>query len=162
MSFTLRIIQISMVACIALFFSTVAFDNITDPKSNWFFVQHVLSMDTTYKSPAIMWRAITDPAWQKAGYNLIIAGEATAAVLCWLGSIVLLLKINQPQAVFYETKTLAFIGLFVGFILYMVGFIIIGSEWFSMWQSPTWNGQRTAGLFISFIMFIMIFLRMPD
>ena len=52
----------------------------------------------------------------------------------------------------------AFIGLFFGFILYMVGFIIIGSEWFCMWQSSTWNAQSTAGLFVSLIMFVMIFL----
>ena len=25
-----------------------------------------------------------------------------------------------------------------------VGFIVIGSEWFAMWQSAAWNGKSTA------------------
>jgi predicted small integral membrane protein len=57
---------------------------------------------------------------------------------------------------------MAFIGLFLGFILYMVGFIVVGGEWFSMWQSSTWNAQETAGLFASLIMLVMIFLGLSE
>lgn len=40
----------------------------------------------------------------------------------------------------------------------MVGFIIIGGEWFAMWQSSKANGQTAAGLFVSLILFVMIVL----
>jgi predicted small integral membrane protein len=159
MSFTLRFIQSCMGACIALFFTLVALDNCLDYESNWAFVQHVLSMDTTYKSTAVMSRAIDNPLMQKAAYFFIICWESMTAVMCWLGCMILFAKINRTQSEFNEAKMFSFIGLFLGFLLYMVGFMIIASEWFDMWQSPHWNGQSTAGLFVSLIMFIMIFLK---
>lgn len=147
-----------MVASIALFFSIVTFNNVLDFESNWLFVKHVLSMDTTYHSRALMWRAITNPFHQKYAYYFLIGWECLTAIICWVGCIVLMLKIKKNEATFNESKKIAFIGLFLGFLLYMVGFIIVGGEWFSMWQSTTWNGQMTAGLFINLIMFVMIFL----
>lgn len=150
MSHYLRLIQFGMVATIALFFSLAALNNITDFESNWLFVQHVLSMDTTFEQSALLWRAITDPIIQKYAYYFIIFWEILTAILCWLGCFFLLIK---------ESKKMAYIGLFFGFLLYMIGFIIIGGEWFSMWQSKIWNGQMKSGLFINFIMFVMIFLR---
>ena len=42
-----RLCKIVLVASIALFFTFIAFGNISDFDSNWQFVQHVLSMDTT-------------------------------------------------------------------------------------------------------------------
>lgn len=80
-------------------------------------------------------------------------------MLCWIGCFILLRNVKRSEMIFNYSKQIAFIGLFFGFLLYMVGFIIIGGEWFSMWQSKTWNGQMTAGLFISLIMFVMIFLQ---
>jgi predicted small integral membrane protein len=63
-----RSCKIALVAAVALFFTLVAVGNITDYDSNWQFVQHVLSMDTTFPDSKIHWRAITDPAIQQAGY----------------------------------------------------------------------------------------------
>ena len=158
----LRIIKTGMVATIALFFTVIAWDNIIDFKSNFLFVQHVLSMDTTFHQPAMMERAITNANIQTSFYYFIIATEFLTALCCWMGVIVLILNINQTSQQFNRSKTLVNIGLFIGFALYMVGFIIIGGEWFAMWQSPTWNGQMKAGLFISLIMFVMIFLNLHE
>jgi predicted small integral membrane protein len=118
----------------------------------------VLSMDTTFDT-TLMWRSITSPVMQIATYYFIIAWEILTAIICWIGCFILLSKIKENNSRFNESKKIAFIGLFFGFLLYMVGFIIIGSEWFNMWQSRSWNGQMTAGLFISMIMFVMIFLK---
>ena len=159
MSHSLRLIKISMVASIALFFSVVAFDNIIDFKSNFLFVQHVLSMDTTFHDPSLMTRAITNPLIHRYAYLLIIAFEMMTAIMCWMGCVALLSNIRHPASQFNKAQKIAFIGLFLGFLLYMVGFIIIGGEWFSMWQSIAWNGQMKAGLFINLIMFVMIFLQ---
>jgi predicted small integral membrane protein len=75
---------------------------------------------------------------------------------------ILLSKIKEDANYFDEAKKTAFIGLFMGFLLYMIGFIVVGGEWFSMWQSSTWNGQMKAGLFISLIMFVMLFIKNSD
>ncbi len=159
---TLRVIKISMVASIALFFSIVALNNIIDFNSNWLFVQHVLSMDTTFRASTLMARAITNSTIQKYIYYMLIFWETLTAIICWIGCVILLLKIKTSLHQFNASKKMAYIGLFFGFILYMVGFIIIGGEWFSMWQSSTWNGQTTAGLFIGLIMFVMIFLQQGE
>src|SRR3546814_12098225 len=66
--------------------SLAGFGNVTDYGSNQAFVQHVLAMDTTFQSPALMWRAITDPALQTAAYLAIIAAEIAGAVLLWWGA----------------------------------------------------------------------------
>jgi predicted small integral membrane protein len=161
-SLIMRLIKSAMVASIALFFSLVGFNNIADYPTNYAFVQHVTSMDTTFLSSNLMYRAVTNPAIQRVSYWLIIFWQLFTALMCWIGFFVMLLKIKAYPEHFNRARTIAFIGLFLGFILYIVGFIIIGGEWFNMWQSHTWNGQITAGLFVSLIMFIMIFLHQED
>jgi len=154
----LRYIKLGMVGAIALFFSLAGFDNLIDCTSNLPAVQHVLSMDTTFHVPILMRRAITNPAIQRGVYYSIIAWELLTAGMCWIGCARLLFNIHAPDIQFNKAKNVAFIGLFLGFLLYMVGFITIGGEWFCMWQSPSWNAQTTAGLFVSLITFVMIFL----
>ena len=77
-----RAAKLVMVTSLAAFAFIVTFDNITDYASNFAFVQHILSMDTTFPNNALMYRAITEPlAWHVA-YVLIIAAEgATCACL---------------------------------------------------------------------------------
>lgn len=162
MSLSLRFIKICMVASIALCFSLIAFNNLMDLKTNFLFVQHVMSMDTTFHVPHLMSRAMTDPVIQKYVYYFIIGWQIWVALLCWLGALKLLSNIKEAPEFFKRSRKTAFWGLFFGFLLYMVGFIIIGGEWFCMWQSHVWNGQMTAGLFVTLIMFVMLFLQSPD
>src|SRR3990167_5276644 len=159
MSISTRYIKIGMVASIALFFSLVAFDNIIDFTSNFPALQHVLSMDTTFHISSLMKRAIINPSIQWGSYLVIVTWEILTATLCWIGCFRLLWYINSDSGVFHIVKSTALIGLFCGFLLYMVGFVVIGGEWFCMWQSKIWNAQNAAGLFVSFILFVMIFLQ---
>jgi|SRR6516162_3455323 len=85
----IRAAKVATVAAIAIFASLVAFGNLTDYDTNLAFIQHVLSMDTIFVSSTIKYRAITDPALQRAAYALIIATEAATAVLCWIGAAAL-------------------------------------------------------------------------
>ena len=162
MTIGIRYIKSGMVASIALFFSLVAFDNLIDFSSNVPALQHVLSMDTTFHVPILMRRAITNSSIQWGAYCLIVAWEILIAIICWFGCFKLLRHIHVSNTTFHTMKSTALIGLFCGFLLYMVGFIIIGSEWFCMWQSPTWNAQSTAGLFVSLILFVMIFVQQSE
>jgi len=68
-----------MVASLALFALLVTFDNLTDYDTNYAFVHHVLSMDTTFPGNALLYRRVTLPALWQAGYGLIIAGEGLTA-----------------------------------------------------------------------------------
>ncbi len=83
----LRVSKTLMVFAIALFASSVAFDNITDYSTNFDFVRHVLLMDTTFPGNGIMYRAITSLALHHVAYVGIITLETATAALCWVGGI---------------------------------------------------------------------------
>ncbi|MDE1993667.1 MAG: DUF2165 domain-containing protein [Rhizobiaceae bacterium] len=155
-----RLCKVALVAAVALFFALVAFGNITDYGSNWLFVQHVLSMDTTFADSDLHWRAVTSPTLQTAGYLVIIAVETLTALLLWLGAIVLLLAVGGDE--FGRKKSVAVAGLTLGILLYSVGFISIGGEWFAMWQSQVWNGEQKAFDFITMIGVVLIILSLPE
>ncbi|WP_099514846.1 DUF2165 family protein [Microvirga ossetica] len=43
------------------------------------------------------------------------------------------------------------IGLTTCLLIWLVGFIAIGGEWFGMWMSPQWNGIEAAFHFSALI-----------
>ena len=63
----------------------VTFDNLTDYDTNYAFVRHVLSMDTTFPGNALLYRRVTSPALWQAGYALIIAGEGLTGIALAVG-----------------------------------------------------------------------------
>ena len=131
----LRASKAALVAAVALFASLVTFGNLTDYDTNFVFVQHVLSMDTIFPFSTIKYRAITSPALHHAAYAFIIAAEAATAVLCWIGAAALARRLRADAAAFNRAKACAVLGLTLGFLLWQVGFMSIGGEWFGMWQS---------------------------
>jgi predicted small integral membrane protein len=158
----IRAAKVVTVAAIALFASLVAFGNITDYNTNFVFVQHVLSMDSVFPFSTITYRAITSPALHHAAYALIIAAEALTAVLCWIGAVALTRRLRADARSFNGAKTFAVAGLLLGFLIWQVGFMSIGGEWFGMWQSKDWNGVPSAFRFVATIALVLIFVAMPD
>jgi predicted small integral membrane protein len=158
----IRVVKAALVAAIALLASLVAFGNLTDYGTNFAFVQHVMSMDTIYPFSTIRYRAISAPALHHAAYALIITAEVITAVLCWIGAVRLVLQIRADAGVFNRAKTFAIAGLAAGFLLWQVGFISIGGEWFGMWQSQQWNGVPSAFRFVMTIIAVLIFVALPD
>jgi predicted small integral membrane protein len=158
----LRAAKAALVAAIALFATLVAFGNLTDYNTNFVFVEHVLSMDTIYPFSTIKYRAITSPALHHAAYAIIIAAEAATAVLCWIGAVLLVRHLRADARTFNRAKTYAALGLTLGFLLWQVGFMSIGGEWFGMWQSQQWNGVPSAFRFLMTIIAVLIFVALPD
>ncbi|WLQ14483.1 DUF2165 domain-containing protein [Hahella aquimaris] len=156
-----RYSKIALVWAAAIFATLVAFNNLTDYGSNFAFVSHVLSMDTTFPDNQGMWRALTSPVIHHSAYALIIATESLVAILCWMGGYRLLQNVRDVEQ-FNQAKGLAILGLTLGVILWFTGFIAIGGEWFLMWQSKTWNGQQGAFRFTVILGVTMIYLNMPD
>jgi predicted small integral membrane protein len=156
----IRLCKVSLVAAIAFFFTLVAYGNLSDYGSNEQLVRHVLSMDTTFPASSLRWRAINTPGLQTACYWLIIATELAAAAVLWIGCIRLLGALGSTG--FHRAKAVAAAGLTLGFLLYAVGFIVIGGEWFAMWQSQTWNVQEKALGFLAMMGVILIILLLPE
>lgn len=157
-----RISKIVMVAGLGLFGLLVAFNNITDYGSNFEFVKHVLSMDTTFPGNKAMYRAIPVPAVWHLGYWVIIAGEALTGALFAGAAWEMFTARHADAAGFRRAKRLVAAGAATGFLVWFVGFMVIGGEWFLMWQSPSWNGQTAAFQFYVTILLVLIHVMGPD
>ncbi|WP_107839581.1 DUF2165 family protein [Metasolibacillus meyeri] len=143
-SFALRLLKMYVLLLAGLFGIFVLIGNLMDYGSNEQFVKHVLSMDTTFEDNALMWRAITNPVMHTIGYWLLIVAEALFSFLAIFGAYQLFKHRKASGTVFNAAKKFGFYAFIVGFSIWFLGFIVIGSEWFAMWQSPIWNGKQTA------------------
>lgn len=150
--------KLVLLAAIALWLALVAFGNLTDYGSNWPFVQHVLAMDTIFPNAAIHYRAIPSPLLQRAAYALIIAIETLAATLCWFGAWRLWRARHASAMAFHRAKRLAVVGLTLGLLLWLGGFMAVGGEWFGMWMSTQWNGLESAFRFVVVLMAALLYL----
>ena len=159
---TVRLAKILLVCLVGLFSLLVGADNIIDYGTNYAFVQHVMSMDTVFPNSSLTWRAITSPALQHAAYAAIIAAELLTGVLCLLGAWRLWNARVYFASEFNAAKDLAVAGLVLGFALWFFGFMVVGGEWFQMWQSQSWNGQEAAFRFTGCIGLVLIFLAQKD
>lgn len=135
----------------ALYIFLVALGNVTDYGTNYAFVQHVLSMDTTnFGQPAgqgldpdVMWRAIDNPVAWNIGYIGIIIAESLAAILL-IVALVFFVRALFGRAGYGPARLWSSMGLALIVLVFAGGFIALGGEWFQMWRSVAWNGLDPA------------------
>ncbi len=140
----LRYCKILLLAANAFFLLLVVFNNITDYGSNYAFVENVLNMSTTFPDNAAMWRAIENPVIYHTFYVSIIGWEALAMVIIGIGTWKLWQAREDKAELFNMAKKWGCYGLTVSLLQWYVAFLTVGSEWFLMWQSESWNGQDAA------------------
>jgi predicted small integral membrane protein len=159
---TLRTIKTLLVAGVALLYTLVVFNNITDYGSNYEFVRHVMMMDTTFPGNHGMWRAIGSPALHTAFYVSIIAWEFATMLLCWWGAARMALVRHAPATVFHQAKRLSIAALTLGLLQWLVAFLAVGAEWFLMWQSKEWNGQEAGLRMFTVLGIVLLLVTQPD
>ena|SRR5579871_5380070 len=159
---TLRAIKILLVFGVALFYTLVVFNNVTDYGSNYEFVHHVLMMDSTFPGNHGMWRAIDSPALHTAFYLSIISWETVTMLLCWWGGIQMARTLRAPAAEFHQAKRVAISALTLSMLMWLVAFLSVGAEWFLMWQSKTWNGQEAAFRMFTVVGIVLLVVMQPD
>ena len=157
----LRVCKSIVCFSLAIFALLVCLNNLMDYGSNYAFVQHTLSMDTVFPDNTLKYRAILDPFIWSLAYGLIIFTEFLTGILLLIGAISLLKNIHSPVA-FTRAKNWVYLGCLARFLLWFFGFIVIGGEWFCMWQSEKWNGVEAAFRFVVLIMFTLLFTAMPE
>lgn len=157
-----RLAKIAMTAALAGFAFIVTYDNLIDYGSNYEFVKHVLSMDTTFPGNKLMDRAITDPRIWTLTYAAIIAGEGLTFLLLLAATIAMLLALPGPAAGFQRAKVWLVAAATLGFGVWFFGFMVVGGEFFAMWQSKTWNGQEAAFRFYMTLLGVLIFVNQLD
>jgi predicted small integral membrane protein len=158
----IRLVKTAMVASTALFALLVAYNNVADYGSNYAFVRHTLSMDTTFPDNALKGRAITSPVVWTLGYWAIILTEAATGLVLAFAAWRLMRAWRRPAAAFNAAKQYVAIGVGLGFLLWFTGFMVVGGEWFLMWQSKLWNGQEPAFRFYMTLLAVGIFVSLPD
>lgn len=159
---TLRTTKACLVLALALVYTLIVFDNITDYDTNYQFVRHVLTMDTTIPGNHGMWRALNNPGWHTAFYISIIGWESIVMLLCWAGGGRMLRQISGSSASFERSKQIATAGLALGLLMWLVAFLGVGGEWFLMWQSKTWNGEEAAFRMFTMIGIVLLLLVQPE
>jgi predicted small integral membrane protein len=157
-----RTAKILLVAGIALFYTLVVFNNLTDFDSNYQFVHHVLSMDSTFPGNHGMWRALPSPALHLAFYISIIAWEIVTMILLWWGVTNLSRASRRNVAAFHAAKRVPVIALTLSMLMWLVAFLSVGAEWFLMWQSHTWNGQEAAFRMFAVVGIVLLILLQPE
>ena len=157
----LRVSKSIVCMSLAMFALLVCLNNLLDYGSNYAFVQHTLSMDTVFPGNTLKYRAILDPFFWSLAYGLIIFAEFLTGILLLIGAISLLKNIHSPLA-FNKAKNWIYLGCLTGFLLWFLGFIVVGGEWFCMWQSEKWNGIEAAFRFVVLIMFTLLFTALPE
>jgi predicted small integral membrane protein len=145
-----------------LFLLVVVFGNLTDPNSNYQFVRHVLSMDTTFPGNRLMYRAVTTPLLHKAFFASIIAWEALTCAMIGAGTLRLWKARDLSGAEWKAAKGLATLGLVLGLVQWYFAFMTVGGEWFGMWQSKVWNGQDAATRLFLMMGVSLLFLNQSD
>jgi predicted small integral membrane protein len=154
----LRAAKVSLVVGVAIFYTFVVLNNLTDYDSNYQFIRHVLMMDSTFPGNRGMWRAMNGPAWHIVFYWTIIVWESATTVLCWWGALRLARSLKGDVDSFRRAKNTAIIGLSLSLLMWLVAFLSVGGEWFLMWQSKTWNGQEAAFRMFTVVGIVLLLL----
>ncbi|MDN3295178.1 DUF2165 domain-containing protein [Streptomyces ficellus] len=157
---TLPVTATVLTGTVALYMTLVAFGNVTDFGTNQQFVQHVLAMDTTFKDPDLMWRAIESTAVQNAVYLAIILWEILTAGVLLLATWLWVAGLRRGTHV--RARRASTIGLVMVLLLFGLGFIAIGGEWFAMWQSSDWNGLDAAARNVMLAAFTLVVVHLPS
>jgi len=161
-SFLLRLAKIISVAAIGLMAALIVTGNITDYSTNYFFVEHVMKMDTIFPDSDVHYRGIHSTAIYHAAYAFLILLETVMCFCCLKGSWNMLRNVKKDAVVFHASKNWAVAGIMTGILIWFLGFEVIGGEWFAMWQSVTWNGLGAAERILTFLCFVLILLHLGE
>jgi predicted small integral membrane protein len=157
-----RSAKLLLLVGIALYYTLVVFNNLTDYDSNYQFVRHVLMMDSTFPGNHGMWRAIRSSGIHTAFYISIIVWETATTILLWWAALRLMRTLRKPANAFNSAKRIAVMALVLSLLMWSVAFLLVGAEWFLMWQSQLWNGQEAAFRMFVVVGLVLLLMMQPD
>ena len=157
-----RLSKAALTLSLGIFLVIVGIDNILDYGINFTFVQHVMSMDTIFPDSTLRWRAVTAEWAHHVAFALIIAAELVIGIVCVIGAWRLFVARTASSPAFRQAKSLAMAGVAAGFAFFFLVFIVVGGEWFQMWQSSTWNAQEGAFRFAVLFGIVLVFVGLED
>lgn len=157
----MRIVKIGLVSGYALFLTFAALGNLMTPDLGFGAVKTAVGMETTFQHPAVMWHAITNPAFIWIIFGAIVLAESACAIVCWVGAA-RMWNTRSNVADFNAAKSSALLGLGLAATLYFVGWLVIANEWFEMWQSQKLNALPDAFRNFGEAILIMLWVNAKD
>lgn len=158
---TIRWTKSLLVVLGALYALLAGIDNVVDYQANFPFVQHVLMMDTTFRAPSVMGRAINSPWLHHAAFVSIIVAELGVGVIAGFGALRMMMAGRDARA-FAAAKDIATAGLMLAVFIWFGGFLVIAGEWFAMWQSTQYNAQTAAFQYVVPYLLILAIVLPPE
>ena len=142
---TARLVASLVVLMTAAYYYLVAFDNITNPQSNWAFIQGVLSGDGVNEAAGagFEWHYIDNETFQLVGYITVIACETLTGILLLIGGFTGLFRTRDDVA-WAAAQKWTYFGGFLGLGVFFFGFLTVGGNWFIMYLNEKWNGMEPA------------------
>ncbi|WP_432218652.1 DUF2165 family protein [Pseudomonas kribbensis] len=150
--------KVAIVFMVGMLGAMIVFSNATDYDSNYIYLGHILSMDTT--GSHLMYRSINSEMMHHRIYWMIMTLETIFTSACLLGGYQLAKNINASDEQFHEAKKYAVLGILVALFVYYFCLQVIGNEWFDMDRSKDWNAMKWAQSIVDFLLPALIFLVM--
>lgn len=157
-----RLVKTTLVSSIGIMAVLIVIGNTTDYYTNYYFVVHVMKMDTIFPNSQVHYRAVNQPYLFHTGYILLIVLEAFMAFSCIKASFQMFQSIRKSAVQFHQSKKWGVAGIGIGLVIWFLGFEVIGGEWFAMWQSSSWNGLGAAERISTFLGIVLILLHLNE
>lgn len=157
---TLPVAALAMTGTLAVYISLVAFGNLTDFDTNQQFVRHVLAMDTTFGDEDVIWRAIGSRTLSDVAYVGVIVWEVLAAAVLVTATVLWFRALRRRS--YERARRATTLGAVMLMLLFGLGFVAVGGEWFSMWQSDKWNGLEAAARNFVSAGFVLLLVHLPS
>ena len=109
-------------------------------------VKPLISMATTYGNPLQTWRAITAPWAPPVGLAIITTMETLAGVLGVVAILVMLANIRRTPEDFAKGKAWMILACLCAILVWGVGFLVIGGDWFLAWQGKDTQGVQSGAM----------------
>ena len=120
----------------------VCLNNITAPRANMRFVEHIMTMDTTNMDSGTQWREIRSPALHRIAFISILLCELAVTALGLVGSYFLAANLAAPADVWESAKLFGYLTFIMALVVWFLIIQVVGAEWYVSWQSEKWNAIR--------------------
>lgn len=118
----------------------------------------LLSMQNVEPEFLHSWRAIHAPLFQKIVYVLMFSAEGVVGLLSAIGLFRMLSYFNAGHEEFIAAQAWARVACLLGFIIWGLGFFVIGGDFFLSWQNNSLSFLQQGGLNYALMMVICYFL----
>lgn len=104
-------------------------------QTNFTEISPVLALEGTWGWPGNDLRAVTNPLLASVIIAVLYLSELSVGIFCALGVKNLWSARAGPNAGFHNAKKYAVAGCTMALVIWFGFFIIVGGDWFLMWQS---------------------------